>query len=211
MFDRFTEPARQVVIGAQAQARALGHPYIGTHHILLALLDPASGVPAAVLGAVIDRDRVLAEIELHCGARPAGLDERDAEALRTIGIDLSAVVAAVESAFGPGALEPAPAPPRRRRWRIRWRIRPRERRRQQQLRQMGGQGKHLPFAARCKIVLELALRESLRLRQDRLGSEHILLGLLREGEGLAARILVEAGLTLEDLRGRTLRALDDAA
>jgi ATP-dependent Clp protease ATP-binding subunit ClpC len=72
-------------------------------------------------------------------------------------------------------------------------------------------GGHLPFTPRGKKVLELSLRESLRLKHDHIGPEHILLGLLREGEGLAAQILVGTGLTLDDLRQRTLRALDAAA
>jgi ATP-dependent Clp protease ATP-binding subunit ClpA len=58
-----------------------------------------------------------------------------------------------------------------------------------------------------KEVLELSLRESLRLQHDQVGSEHLLLGLLREGNGLAAHILVRAGLTIADLRERTLRSL----
>jgi ATP-dependent Clp protease ATP-binding subunit ClpA len=72
-------------------------------------------------------------------------------------------------------------------------------------------GGHIPFVPRSKKVLELSLRESLRLRHKHIGSEHLLLGLLNEGEGLAAQILVESGLSLADLRDRTLRALRKAA
>lgn len=58
---------------------------------------------------------------------------------------------------------------------------------------------HIPFSPRSKKVLELALRESIRLRHRNIEPEHILLGLLREGEGLAVQLLVEQGVDLEGL------------
>jgi ATP-dependent Clp protease ATP-binding subunit ClpA len=219
MFERFTPSARGVVIDAQRQARALHHNYIGTEHLLLALLDPGSGAPAAILrDAGVQPEQVVAEIERLVPRRPRPLDVADAEALRTIGIDLDAVVATIEATFGPRALQPPPPAPVVSRWRrVRRRMRRLRRRfrvsrpcrqRPERGRAVGG---HLPFVPRSKKVLELSLRESLRLGHKEIGSEHILLGLLREGEGLAAQILVGAGLTLDDLRKRTLRALDDAA
>jgi ATP-dependent Clp protease ATP-binding subunit ClpA len=60
-------------------------------------------------------------------------------------------------------------------------------------------------------VLELSLREALRLGHNSIGSEHILLGLMREGEGLAAKIMAEAGINVDDLRHRTETALRSAA
>jgi ATP-dependent Clp protease ATP-binding subunit ClpA len=60
-------------------------------------------------------------------------------------------------------------------------------------------------------VLELALRESLRLRHPSISPEHILLGLLREGEGLAALILTREGLDVAELRRRTINALGAVA
>ena len=68
-----------------------------------------------------------------------------------------------------------------------------------------------PFTPRAKKVLELSLRESLRLKSGRIQAEHVLLGLLREGEGLAAAILVESGVDFDRLRSRTQAALRDAA
>ena len=68
---------------------------------------------------------------------------------------------------------------------------------------------HIPFTPRAKKVLELSLREALQLGHNYIGTEHILLGLIREGEGLAALILVQAGVDLLDLRRQveaTLRA-----
>ncbi|SPL91444.1 ATP-dependent Clp protease, ATP-binding subunit ClpC / Negative regulator of genetic competence clcC/mecB [[Actinomadura] parvosata subsp. kistnae] len=65
-------------------------------------------------------------------------------------------------------------------------------------------GGHIPFTPRAKKVLELSLREALQLRHNYIGTEHILLGLIREGEGLAAQALVDAGADLPDLRQRVL-------
>jgi ATP-dependent Clp protease ATP-binding subunit ClpA len=67
------------------------------------------------------------------------------------------------------------------------------------------------FSPRAKKVMELSLREAIRLRHNYIGSEHLLLGLLREGDGLAVKIMVDAGHTVDDLRQRTIRAMDDAA
>jgi Clp amino terminal domain, pathogenicity island component len=64
----------------------------------------------------------------------------------------------------------------------------------------GAPSGHIPFSPRAKKVLELSLREALRLRHNYIGSEHILLGLLREGEGVAAKVLAEAGLDFNDAR-----------
>jgi ATP-dependent Clp protease ATP-binding subunit ClpA len=60
-------------------------------------------------------------------------------------------------------------------------------------------------------VLELSLREALHLKHSHIGTEHILLGLIREGNGLAAKVLTDAGLNLDDLRTHVLDALDRAA
>jgi ATP-dependent Clp protease ATP-binding subunit ClpA len=70
---------------------------------------------------------------------------------------------------------------------------------------------HLAFTGRAKKVLELSLREAIALHHGHIGSEHILLGVLREGDGLAATILTQRGVDLRALRAATLRALDEAA
>jgi hypothetical protein len=63
---------------------------------------------------------------------------------------------------------------------------------------------HIPFTPRSKKVLELALREALQLGNNYIGTEHILLGLIRESQGLAAQALVQLGLDLGAVRQRTL-------
>jgi hypothetical protein len=65
----------------------------------------------------------------------------------------------------------------------------------------------IPFTPRTKKVLELALREALNLGYDYIGSEHILLGLVRENEGLAARILLDFDADSEKIRNEVIRAL----
>jgi len=193
MFERFTAQARDVVRGAHEEARQLHHPYIGTEHLLLALLSPEAGIAHAVLVAAgVDARRVRADVQRLVGTPPRILSDGDAAALQTIGIDLDAVLTRVAESFGPDALSARCSAPRRGLLRRR-------------------QGGRTRLTARAKKVLELSLREALRLHHDSIGTEHILLGLLREGEGLAARVLTDAGLTLADLRRATLAALPEAA
>jgi hypothetical protein len=69
----------------------------------------------------------------------------------------------------------------------------------------------LPFAARSKKVLELALREAVRLRHDRIGTEHLLLGVLRDGGGLAVDVLTGLGIEPDRVRQAVLDAVGEAA
>jgi len=128
VFERFSEPARQVVVLAQDEARALGHNYIGTEHLLLGLLREREGLGARVLESL--------------GVAPEAA--RD-EVARIVG--MGDIVAT-------------------------------------------GQ---IPFTPRAKKVLELSLREALALGHDYIGTEHVLLGLVAEGEGVGARILASLG------------------
>jgi ATP-dependent Clp protease ATP-binding subunit ClpA len=192
MFERFTDRARAVVKLAQVERERMRHDRVGSEHLLIALAGADGGIAADVLraaGADVDdlRRRVLA----HTGNGPRILGDADAAALREIGIDLDAVRAKVEQSFGKGALRPA-EPPRRFGWRMR--------------RYVGGS-----FSPRAKKVLELSLREALRLKHNYIGTEHILLGLIREGDGLGALVLTEAGIGLTDLRERVETALKAAA
>jgi Clp amino terminal domain, pathogenicity island component len=69
----------------------------------------------------------------------------------------------------------------------------------------------IPFTPRAKKVLELSLREALGLDHDYIGTEHILLGLLREGEGVAARILLELEVDAEQVRAKLFDLLGGPA
>ena len=135
MFERFTERARQVVVLAQDEARALKHNYIGTEHILLGLLREEEGLAA----------RVLESLDIT-------VEEVRAQVARIVGQGDEVTT---------------------------------------------GQ---IPFTPRAKKVLELALREALSLGHNYIGTEHILLGLVREGEGVAARVLVDLGADLFRVR-----------
>ena len=68
----------------------------------------------------------------------------------------------------------------------------------------------IPFTPRSKKVLEMALREALSLGHNYIGTEHILLAFLREGEGIGARILLDHCFTLEDIRDETIGLLSGA-
>ena len=69
------------------------------------------------------------------------------------------------------------------------------------------QAGHIPFTPRAKKVLELALREALQLGHNYIGTEHILLGLIREGEGVAAQVLQKLGADLNRVRQTVIQLL----
>jgi ATP-dependent Clp protease ATP-binding subunit ClpA len=159
MFARFTTLARQSLVDAQAEARSLGHGFIGTEHQLLGLLRLDQGIAREVLHAAgVGYDDARAAVLNMIGP---GVD---AEALAAIGIDVDAVRRAAEESFGPGALERAVAGRRG---------------------CFGGP----PFTARAKKVLELALREALARGHNYIGTEHILLGMIREDTGVAVEVM----------------------
>jgi ATP-dependent Clp protease ATP-binding subunit ClpC len=70
-------------------------------------------------------------------------------------------------------------------------------------------GGHVPFTPRAKKVVELSLREAQQLGDGFIGTEHLLLGMLREGEGVAAQILMKLGVDLERTRETVVRARDE--
>ena len=132
MFERFTAYARRAVVTAQEEARELNHNYIGTEHILLALLRRPDGLPN-------EEDGIAPAILEAFGMTREGVRE---EVIAKVGL---------------------------------------------------GKGKaktgHIPFTPRAKKVLELALREALQLHHNYIGTEHLLLGLIREDEGVAVQIM----------------------
>ncbi len=84
----------------------------------------------------------------------------------------------------------------------------------QQVGEIIGQGQeapsgHIPFTKRAKKVLELSLRESLQLGHNYIGTEHILLGLIREGDGVAAQVLVRLGADLNRVRQQVIQLIHD--
>ena len=140
MLERFTGPARRVVVLAQEEARVHGHDCIGTGHILFGLIHEGEGAAA--------------------------------RALESLGISLEVVRQQVEEIIGRGQQAPSG---------------------------------HIPFTPRAKKVLELSLREALQLSHNYIGTEHILLGLIREGEGVAAKVLLRLGADLNRVREQVIQ------
>jgi ATP-dependent Clp protease ATP-binding subunit ClpA len=190
MFERFTPRARQIVIHARQEAAELHHPMIGTEHLLLALL-AVPGAAGDVLHEVgLRTDVVRTDLVRLAGTPPALVDDKDAEALRSVGIDVDAVLARIQESFGPQALVP---PATKRGWFGR----------QQQ--QSGRLAPHF------KKVLELSFREAVRMQYKEIHSEHLLLGLLQDSDGPGCRIMADAGLDLAIIQARTERLLARAA
>ncbi|MEV0331458.1 Clp protease N-terminal domain-containing protein [Nocardia sp. NPDC050717] len=165
MFERFGQHARTAVAMAQEEARELGAKRIGPEHLLISLVGNADPGLAAVLDARgITAAQVRAGVAERAQADPLGID--DAEALRSIGIDLAAVQASVAENFGPDAWDNAEPEPKRG---ILGRL-------------LGGNWGHIPFTTAAKKSLELALREAVHRKDREIVSAHLVLGVLRADE-----------------------------
>ncbi len=174
MFERFTEEARAVVVGAQLHARRLGHGYLGCEHLLLALSSTNGQIGLTLRGLGLTPAAVEAAT-LRLIGPGATLDR---EALAAIGIDLNVVRESVEASFGSGALERSPS----RRRRLRWRGR------RGSCDAGSGHGP-LPLTPRAKRCLQLSLHEAISLRHREIGSLHIVLALTAMTDGVAREIL----------------------
>ena len=139
----FTERVRKVLAMARDEAGRLHHEYVGTEHLLLALLREGEGVGANVLQSL--------------DVSPEDLT-RLIEAVVTPGTTARTADAVV-----------------------------------------------LPYTSRAKKGLELSMAEARDLEHSYVGTEHLLLGLLREEKGIAAQVLNEAGVRLDRARAETLR------
>jgi ATP-dependent Clp protease ATP-binding subunit ClpA len=199
MFERFTRPARDTVRAAVGEAERLGHPSIGPEHLLLALAGPLDGddVGRRVLRELGVTHQAV-ERELAAILARGGLTEDDARALQTLGIDLDEVRRQVEAAFGPGALQ---------------RERPRARRfgRLRRRRVETGREGHRPFSAAAKKVLELSLREALSLGHNYIGTEHVVLALVRSPGDRGTALLEALGVRRDVVRTRVIGALRRAS
>lgn len=174
MFERFTGEAREAVVSAQATAVRLGHQHIGTEHLLLGLTQSVGDPPVVEAFRAFGINTASCEQQLR---RIIGNNELDADAMRSVGIDLDEITRRTEAQFGPGALDPDEG------------ARSRRRRRRT----------HLPFSTEAKQALEFALREALSLQDKKITGSHILLGLLRAG-GLGVRVLAAQGASVEEVR-----------
>ncbi len=198
MFEQFTDQARHLVVDAQRRARELEHGWIGTEHVLLALLaDPHAPGAATLtrLGLTFDscRDAVVSLAEPG-----AQLDEEDGAALRAVGIDLDEVRRRAEETFGEGALDgPGTVDDGGHRFSRRNRDRkPRG---------------HIPFTKPAKKALESSLREALARDERRIGAEHITLGLLSSADERSARLFRRLNIEPQAVREHVLTDLSHAA
>jgi ATP-dependent Clp protease ATP-binding subunit ClpA len=207
MFERFTGSARQIVVQSQEYARALGHPFIGTEHLLLGAVtvdDPASLLLRAN-GVTPEKVRAeLLQLTRRADEGPATrmLGGLDRDALASIGIDLDEVRTRIEATFGPGALTRAALNRPRRRRLLGRRRRPRGR--TGPANQAGPVRGHIPFTRRAKKSLELSLREALRLGDNYIGVEHVTLALISMPDGVVPRILASLEVSPDTLRAALL-------
>lgn len=153
MFERFTDMSRRVIMRAQEEAKSLGHSFVGSEHLLLAIAQ-SPGLASSVLAEVgAGADRVREEVT----SRAAYLD--DDTALAAIGIDLAAIRAGTTSAFGEDAWTGEPA-----------------------------------WTELAKQVIQDAYEEADALGATYngvvfVGTEHLLLGVVRHEEGIAGQVL----------------------
>ncbi|MCC3651004.1 peptidase [Streptomyces sp. S07_1.15] len=207
MFERFTRQARQVVIQAQEETRNLGHPAVGSEHLLLAALSRRDDPAAAALSRLgVTAGSCRTEVERLTDRGGSGLGPDDAESLRSLGIDPDEIRSRAEAAFGPGALDPKPEKPEPARG-LRRLVPVRRARR-------GGgsrSGGHLAFTPRAKKALERSLREALSLEDRHIGTEHVLLGLLNPEDKVTTTVLRRLGTEPDTARATVLSGLGRTA
>ena len=212
MFERFTTSARTVVLDARELAAARGDRWVGTEHMLLAVVEDDTAVARALGSLGLTPERVRAGLgtppsgdpSTAVGTAPPGdpataggepsAGPSDAEALRDLGIDLDAVRRRAEELFGPGALD-RPLDDGPDRW---WR------RGRGGAPDPTGEGCVRPrFSAEAKKALELALREAIRLDSREIALEHVVLGVVR-ADGAATRLVTALGVEPADVRRAVL-------
>ena len=208
MFERFTRDARAVVVTSIDLCTTLEADEVRPVHLLLALTEDDSGAHEVLAAHGLTEDAVSAALGAPPAPPPTPLREDDAAALRSLGIDLDAIREAVDAQFGEGALDGAlDGTPEgagahgdseplldddstgRRRFR---------------------QGGHVRFGRGAKKVLELSMREAIRVHSREIRSEHIALAVLRTDDEAVRMLLgtlgVDRGALRADLDGRDRRS-----
>jgi ATP-dependent Clp protease ATP-binding subunit ClpA len=222
MLERFTPDARAVIKKAAEHASRLGHRYVGGEHLLLAAVSTSQPASAVLCEHGLTPERVEGEIVRRVGLGAgtglfAGLDR---DALASIGIDIDAVRARIESTFGPQALSAAARTVHRETTRRRrprparsWRLRRRARSSIATPPAPGTEvatGRYrapgpllhgrLPFTPAARKILELSLREAVARHDSHIGIEHIALALSSVKRGMVPSILAAAGVPESALR-----------
>ncbi len=173
MFERFEPAARQAFVDAMQEAGRTGQDAVRSEHMLIGLLREPGPAADALTAAGLELAALRAR--LPRGDRDV-VDELDAVALSTLGIDLDAVRRATDAAFGPGALDLVAVPGRRK----------------------------LPFADDAKQSLAGAVRQAQQLSQRTISSGHMLIGILDQRRNGALTLLTGAGADIAALRADVL-------
>lgn len=167
MFHRLSADARDAFGAGQEESARLGHPWLGTEHVLLAMLRRPETAAAQILAAFGVTAATFEMALIEELGEPSGVDvlgEADEEALRTLGIDLQAVRSRADETFGPGALDRARA---------------------------GRCG--TPMMPRLKQSLELAVRAAGPRRS--IETDDVLLGMMQVRGSLAGIVLRRVGVS----------------
>jgi ATP-dependent Clp protease ATP-binding subunit ClpA len=192
MFERFTKPARPVVLDAVKAADRSGQRQVRPEHLLLGVAVAEDELGARVL-AGFGLDATALEQALTSRERRARLSDLEIAALRAVGIDADEVFRRIEEAFG----DPD------------WFLGGDDDARRTEPRLLGrcGGGR---FHADAKRVMEQSLRQAVRLKHRSIGTEHLLLGLLAIPQPPLADVLTAHGVTYQQARRRVLDALRPA-
>ena len=187
MFDRFDDGALQVVHSAIASARGLGHNYLGTEHLLFGLAKHRDLLPDGVR-LMLPAAETLRSAMVSVVGEPV---RRDAEALRTVGIDLEEVRSAVRRTFGEEAIARLARRRSHRAWPP-WR--------QPSRRCTSLLAENLTMAPRVKQAFEIASRHAERRAQPRIDPTSLLFGIVDLEDALANHLLRENGVDLDNIR-----------
>ena len=207
MFERFTRDARTVVVSTQELCRSLGADEVRPAHLLLALTEDDSSAREVLAAHGLTPDAVAEALGAPRPAPSAPLGDDDAAALRSLGIDLDAIRAAVDKQFGEGALEGAGSTPGATGRDDETDVEEDETDLAQGRFGVGG---HVRFGRGAKKVLELSLREAIRQHSREIRSEHIALAVLRTDDEAVRMLLGTLGVDVRalraDLEGRGRRS-----
>jgi Clp amino terminal domain, pathogenicity island component len=203
VFERFTRDARTVVVSSIDLCTALDADEVRPVHLLLALAEDDSSARDVLSAHGVTADAVSAALGAPRPASPGPVGDDDAAALRSLGIDLDAIREAVERQFGAGAFEAAAAASASD-------DRPDRDEESELGRARTGFGGRVKFGRGAKKVLELALREAIRVHSREIRSEHIALAVLRTDDDAVRMLLARLGVDVRalraDLEGRGRRS-----
>lgn len=187
MFDRCDPDTKAVLDTGLAEARHLGHNWLGTEHLLVALAQHHDRLPPAVARLLPS----VAEVRAALDAEIPGPPPPDAELLATLGIDLDDVRTTVRQAFGSDALD------RLAQRRVHQPWQPWRRPRRRCLSMLAG---HMSVAPRVKQALELAAQDATRRGRSMIDPAGLLLGMVEVEDARANRLLRDVGVEPGDVR-----------